>query len=85
MSRWRLLAFLFLISIMTYVDRVNIAVAGAQNAQRLGLWRVEFGAMFSAFAFGYALFQIPGGWLGDRYGLLKRACQRDQNPRLVGG
>ena len=68
MSRWKLLAFLFLISIITYVDRVNIAVAGAQMGSALGLSRVELGALFSAFAFGYALFQIPGGWLGDRYG-----------------
>jgi MFS transporter, ACS family, glucarate transporter len=68
MSRWRLLAFLFLISIMTYVDRVNIAVAGAQMGGSLGLSRVELGVIFSAFAFGYALFQIPGGWLGDRFG-----------------
>ena len=68
MSRWRLLAFLFLISVMTYVDRVNIAVAGAQMGNALGLSRVKLGAMFSAFALGYALFQIPGGWLGDRYG-----------------
>lgn len=68
MSKWRLLAFLFLISVMTYVDRVNIAVAGAQMGSTLGLSRVELGAMFSAFALGYALFQIPGGWLGDRYG-----------------
>ena len=68
MSRWRLLIFLFLISVMTYVDRVNIAVAGAQMSGALGLSRVELGVIFSAFAFGHALFQIPGGWLGDRYG-----------------
>ena len=55
MSRWRLLALLFLINVMTYVDRVNIAVAGALRCSALGLLRVELGAMFSAFAFGYAL------------------------------
>jgi sugar phosphate permease len=68
MSRWRLLTFLFLISVVTYVDRVNIAVAGAQMGNTLGLSRVELGAIFSAFALGYALFQVPGGWLGDHYG-----------------
>jgi ACS family glucarate transporter-like MFS transporter len=66
--RWQVLAFLFLISITTYVDRVNVAVAGALMGRELGLARVELGAIFSAFVFGYALFQIPGGWLGDRFG-----------------
>jgi len=68
MSRWRILFFLFLISVITYVDRVNIAVAGVQMGGALGLTRVELGTIFSAFALGNALFQIPGGWLGDRFG-----------------
>lgn len=66
--RWQVLAFLFLISITTYVDRVNVAVAGALMGHELGFSRVELGAIFSGFVLGYALFQIPGGWLGDRFG-----------------
>ena len=34
----------------------------------LGLTDFQMGQIFSAFVFGYALFQIPGGWLGDRWG-----------------
>jgi ACS family glucarate transporter-like MFS transporter len=34
----------------------------------LGLTNLEMGQVFSAFVLGYALFQIPGGWLGDRWG-----------------
>jgi len=56
------------ISVVTYVDRVNIAVAGKALMPALGLSAVEMGAVFSAFVLGYALFQIPGGWLGDRWG-----------------
>jgi ACS family glucarate transporter-like MFS transporter len=67
-ERWRLLGFLFFISLTTYIDRVNISVAGARMGPELGLTRVEFGTIFSAFVLGYALFQIPGGWLGDRFG-----------------
>ena len=37
----------------------------------LGLTNVQMGQIFSAFVFGYALFQIPGGWLGDRWGARK--------------
>ena len=37
-------------------------------SEALGLSDVEFGTIFSAFVLGYALFQVPGGWLGDRFG-----------------
>ena len=67
-GRWWILGFLFLISVMTYVDRANIAVAAAPMGRDLGLTRLEFGLVFSAFVLGYALFQIPGGWLGDHFG-----------------
>jgi ACS family glucarate transporter-like MFS transporter len=66
--RWRILGLLFVISVVTYVDRVNISVAGKALMPALGLSAVEMGTVFSAFVLGYALFQIPGGWLGDRWG-----------------
>jgi MFS transporter, ACS family, glucarate transporter len=66
--RWRILGLLFVISVVTYVDRVNIAVAGKALMPALGLSAVEMGTVFSAFVLGYAIFQIPGGWLGDRWG-----------------
>ncbi len=37
----------------------------------LGLTNVHMGQIFSAFVLGYAMFQIPGGWLGDRWGARK--------------
>ena len=67
-ARWNILALLTLISIITYVDRVNISVAARQMMPALGLTQVQMGYVFSAFVLGYALFQIPGGWLGDRWG-----------------
>ncbi|HXN05538.1 MAG TPA: MFS transporter, partial [Nitrospiria bacterium] len=66
--RWVILGLLFLISLVTYIDRVNISVAGVEIMPALGLTKVQLGSVFSAFVFGYALFQIPGGWLGDRWG-----------------
>lgn len=66
--RWVVLGYLFLISVVTYLDRINIAVAGEPMSEALGLSDVEFGTIFSAFVLGYALFQVPGGWLGDRFG-----------------
>ncbi len=67
-ARWVILALLFAISVVTYIDRVNISVAARQMAPALGLTNVQMGQVFSAFVLGYALFQIPGGWLGDRWG-----------------
>lgn len=66
--RWRILGLLFLISVVTYIDRVNISIAGKELMPVLGLSAVQMGTVFSSFVLGYALFQIPGGWLGDRWG-----------------
>lgn len=67
-SRWGILALLFLVSVVTYLDRVNISVAARQMMPALGLTDLQMGQVFSAFVVGYALCQIPGGWLGDRWG-----------------
>lgn len=67
--RWLILGLLFAISVVTYLDRVNISVTARQMMPALGLTEQEMGIVFSAFVVGYALFQIPGGWLGDRWGI----------------
>ncbi len=66
--RWAILAILLGISVVTYIDRVNISVAARQMMPALGLTDVQMGYVFSSFVIGYALFQVPGGWLGDRWG-----------------
>jgi MFS family permease len=53
---------------ITYVDRVNIGTAGPFIKDELGLSNTQLGFVFSAFAYPYTLFQIFGGWVGDRYG-----------------
>jgi ACS family glucarate transporter-like MFS transporter len=64
-----ILGLLFAISVVTYIDRVNISVTARQMMPALGLTEQEMGVVFSAFVVGYALFQIPGGWLSDRWGI----------------
>jgi ACS family glucarate transporter-like MFS transporter len=66
--RWLILVLLFAISVVTYVDRVNISVTARQMMPALGLTDQQMGFVFSSFVVGYALFQVPGGWLGDRWG-----------------
>lgn len=66
--RWLLLAWIFVMSAITYLDRVNISISGARLAQEYHLSDVQLGWIFSAFVVGYAIFQVPGGWLADRFG-----------------
>src|SRR5258708_16204361 len=50
------------------MERVNIA-SGVRVIQRdMGFSMVTIGWIFASFRWGYAFFQIPGGWLGDRIG-----------------
>ena len=65
---WLILALLFGTSVVTYIDRVNISVTARQMMPAFGLTQQQMGWVFSAFVTGYALFQIPGGWLADRLG-----------------
>ncbi len=53
---------------ITYMDRVVISTAVPVIQKDLGFSLVTMGWILSAFRWGYALFQIPGGWLGDRIG-----------------
>lgn len=66
--RWRLLLCLFALSAVTYLDRVNISISGRRIAGEFHFNDVQLGWIFSAFVVGYAIFQVPGGWLADRFG-----------------
>ena len=47
---------------------VNIGTAASAIQKELGLSNTQLGLVFSAFAYPYLLFQIIGGWIGDRFG-----------------
>jgi len=66
--RWFLVLWLFVLSAVAFIDRVNLSVAGAKFTEEFGISNVRLGLVFSAFLFGYAIFQIPAGWLADRFG-----------------
>ena len=53
---------------ITYMDRVVIASAVPSMRQEFGFGLVTMSWILSSFRFAYSLFQIPGGWLGDRIG-----------------
>ena len=62
------LGLLCVMYLITYVDRVNVATAASEIRRDLGLSNTQLGLVFSAFAYPYLLFQIFGGWVGDRFG-----------------
>lgn len=66
--RWLLVGWLFVLSAVSYLDRVNMSITGRFVAEEFGFDNVRLGNVFSAFILGYALFQAPGGWLADRLG-----------------
>jgi len=59
---------MFILSVVAFLDRVNISIAGSSIADAYHLSNVQLGNIFSALLVGYALFQAPGGRLADRFG-----------------
>jgi MFS transporter, ACS family, glucarate transporter len=66
--RWFLVIWLFVLSAVSYLDRVNIATAGGAISDAYHLNNVQLGKVFSSLLIGYALFQTVGGRLADRFG-----------------
>src|ERR1700680_1086535 len=62
------LGLLCVMYLITYVDRVNVATAGPAIRRELSLSNTQLGLVVSAFAYPYLLFQVFGGWIGDRFG-----------------
>jgi MFS family permease len=62
------LGLLCLMYLITYVDRVNTGTAGQEIRRAFNLTNLQLGHILSAWAYPYALFQIFGGWIGDRFG-----------------
>jgi ACS family glucarate transporter-like MFS transporter len=66
--RYWVVVFAVALAVVTYIDRVCISFAAPFISVDLHLSDVQMGYAFSAFAWTYALFEIPGGFLGDWMG-----------------
>lgn len=66
--RYGVLGFTLALTAVAYLDRVCIATAAPAMKVDLHLSDAEMGYVFSAFTFAYALFEVPSGWLADRFG-----------------
>lgn len=69
--RYRVLILLFFLSIITYLDRVCMSVAGPRMQADLNISPERWGWVMGAFTLAYALFEVPTGALGDRIGQRK--------------
>jgi sugar phosphate permease len=70
-GRWYILLLISVMYLITYLDRVNISTAAPVISKEFGFDNITMGYIFSAFVWAYALFQVPGGWLSDRFGARK--------------
>jgi len=66
--RWFLVLWLFVLSAVSYLDRVNLSIAGGSIVDAYHLTDVQLGYVLSSLVAGYALFQTVGGYLADRFG-----------------
>jgi ACS family glucarate transporter-like MFS transporter len=66
--RYYILFLIFVVTSVNYADRAIVSIAGPAMADEFGLDPVALGLIFSAFGWSYALGQLPGGWILDRFG-----------------
>lgn len=66
--RYRVLVLTFFLAFIMYLDRVCMGIAAPTIMREFGLDKITMGWSVSAFNWAYALFQIPGGWMADRFG-----------------
>jgi MFS family permease len=67
-TRYTMLGFALGTMALAYVDRVAIAMSSASIKSDLALSDSQLGYVFSAFTLAYAIFEVPSGWLADRFG-----------------
>ena len=66
--RYRVLAFMCVLSFLTYYDRFSLLRAQDGMKHTLGLTDEQLGVLIGVFFAAYSVFEMPGGWLGDRFG-----------------
>ncbi|TDK64117.1 MFS transporter [Bacillus salipaludis] len=66
--RYLILTMLFIVTIINYIDRSALGIAAPVMREDLAFDAVKMGIAFSAFNWAYTIFNIPGGWLLDRFG-----------------
>jgi len=66
--RWFVFGIIFLLVVINLIDRISLSIAMPTIAKEFDLSPTTQGLILSSFFWAYALLQIPGGWLIDKYG-----------------
>ena len=87
--RYWVVVFAVTLAVFSYIDRVSLSRAAGTISKELGLNKEQMGWVFFAFACAYAAFEIPSGYMGDRWGprgvLMRIGCaSRSLPPRPDG-
>src|SRR5512138_167732 len=67
-ARHVVLSLTWLLAGVVYLDRVAISTTSLSIGKELGLDDAQLGLVFSAYTLAYAIFEVPSGWLADRFG-----------------
>ena len=67
-KRWLIMAFVFFLTVLNYVDRTVLGLAGPAIMDDLGITNIQFGILASAFFWSYSLMNLPGGLIADKLG-----------------
>ena len=67
-AMWRLIPFIFVCYVVSYLDRINVGFAALTMNQDLGLTATQFGWGAGLFFLGYFSFEIPSNLLMQRFG-----------------
>lgn len=73
-NRYVVFFFLYLGFCISYIDRSAIGLALPSISKDFNLAPTEMGVIISVFFMGYAIMQVPGGWLADRFGSKTVIC-----------
>ena len=65
---WRIIPFVFVLYVVSYIDRANIGYAALQMNRELGLSSRAFGFAAGVFFIGYFLFEVPSNLALARFG-----------------
>jgi MFS family permease len=67
-QQWFVVGLMVALSVISYVDRTVMSLAGPSIIKEFGISETQMGAVYSAFLLSYAVLMAPGGWLADRFG-----------------
>ena len=67
-KRYQVLSVLSILSMITFLDRISLSSASTSMMADLHLSTVQWGWILGMFTIAYAAFEIPTGWLGDKWG-----------------